>query len=164
MTLRAEILVVVLSLVVAACASTQQPVATTPFATPPAPADPTEPFRGEAVLAESSGRAVADGVFKASQASSGQRTFRQVCSACHGPEEFSGARFRFRWAGQTVGDVFNAVSTLMPEDNPGSLRPEEYADILAYLLSLNDYPAGNEPLPADVAVLATIQMEVASGR
>ncbi len=52
----------------------------------------------------------------------------------------------------------------MPEGDPGSLQPEEYADVLAYLLSLNDYPAGDQPLPPDVAVLSTIHFGDSSGR
>ncbi len=48
------------------------------------------------------------------------------------------------------------MSMTMPEGSPGSLSSEEYADILAFLLRLNDYPAGEEELPADFAVLENI--------
>ena len=35
---------------------------------------------------------VLDGVFTAAQASRGERTFREVCAACHDTGEFSGGR------------------------------------------------------------------------
>lgn len=106
----------------------------------------------------SAGRSVLDGVFTSGQASSGERTFRQVCATCHDTSEFSGGRFRISWVGQTAGDLLDVVSTLMPEDKPGSLRPDDYAAVVAYLLSLNGYPAGETPLPANVSGLRTVRI------
>jgi hypothetical protein len=41
----------------------------------------------------------------------------------------------------------------MPLDNPGGLAPEEYAAVIAYILKLNQYPAGPSELPiADSAL------------
>ena len=34
----------------------------------------------------------------------------------------------------------------MPQSNPGALRDNEYIDILAYILSLSRYPAGDADL------------------
>ena len=73
--------------------------------------------------------------------------------------EFRGGRFRIRWVGQTAGDIFELVSTMMPEGDPGSLSPEDYANLLAYILRLNGYPAGEEPLPADVSALQNLRIE-----
>ena len=64
---------------------------------------------------------VLDGVFTAAQASRGERTFREVCAACHDTGEFSGGRFRISWVGRPVGELFETISTLMPEADPGSL-------------------------------------------
>jgi hypothetical protein len=47
----------------------------------------------------------------------------------------------------------------MPKNEPGSLAPEEYADLLAYLLKLNQMPVGPTELPADTMVLKTIRIE-----
>ena len=45
----------------------------------------------------------------------------------------------------------------MPPDNPAArLAPKQYADVLAFLLSANEIPAGSEPLAEDKDVLATI--------
>jgi hypothetical protein len=42
----------------------------------------------------------------------------------------------------------------MPQDKPASLTKEQYAEIVAYLLKANNYPAGqqdlaNEPKPLE---------------
>ncbi len=87
-----------------------------------------------------------------------------MCAACHSTNEFSGGRFRIKWVGQTAGDIFDLVSTTMPEDNPGSLSPEDYANLLAYFLRLNGFPAGEEPLPADVSALQNVRIERAPAR
>ena len=119
---------------------------------------------GPSIARASSQSSVLDGVYTSRQASSGDRTFQQACAACHDTREFSGARFRLRWSGLNIGEMFDIVATLMPEDNPGSLSPEQYVDVLAYILSLNEYPVGDEPLPADVAALRTVQIEDPAAR
>ena len=116
------------------------------------------PAASAAQPSASAERSVLDGVFTSGQASSGERTFRQVCATCHDTSEFSGGRFRISWVGQTAGDLLDVVSTLMPEDKPGSLRPDDYAAVVAYLLSLNGYPAGEAPLPANVSGLRTVRI------
>ena len=143
-----------LSFIVGACASAPQPSAgTAPVGNPP-----------ELAAASPSGSSVLDGVFTSSQASSGEQRFRQVCAACHSTNEFRGGRFRIKWVGQTAGDIFELVSTTMPEGDPGSLSPEDYANLLAYILRLNGYPAVEEPLPADVSALQNLRVEEAPAR
>ena len=138
-------------LVAGGCASAPRSApATSPGATPPPVA-----------AAAASGRSVLDGVFTSRQAARGERTFQRVCEACHRPTEFSGGRFSTRWVGRTTGEIFDVVSTTMPESDPGSLNPEEYATLVAYLLRLNGYPAGEDPLPADTATLGTVRIVAA---
>ena len=55
-------------------------------------------------------------------------------AVCHSISEFRGGGFRLAWAGFTVGDLFQPISTLMPKDDPGSLSPEESSAIVSYLL------------------------------
>ena len=100
-----------------------------------------------------------DGVFTASQASRGEWTFGRTCASCHETSEFGGPRFRIRWAGQTVGDMFYLVFNTMPEGSPGSLSPDEYAEVLAYILHLNGYPTGEERLPTADSALRRIRIE-----
>ena len=50
------------------------------------------------------------------------------------------------------------VSTQMPEDAPGSLELQQYADIVAFVLRLNGFEAGSGELPPDAAALETISL------
>ncbi|MCY4635717.1 MAG: cytochrome c [Acidobacteria bacterium] len=101
---------------------------------------------------------VLDGVFTESQASRGEATFRRVCSACHDTNEFSGGRFRLTWVGQSAGDLFDTIATLMPEGDPGSLTPRQYAGVVAYLLQINGYPAGEADLPTSLSALRAMEI------
>ena len=101
---------------------------------------------------------VLEGVFTAAQAARGERTFDEVCAGCHDPGEFAGARFRLGWVDRSVGELFDIISTLMPEGDPGSLSPGEYAAVVAYLLQLNGYPAGETPLPANLSALQALEI------
>jgi len=141
-------------------------------ATPPSPsssqAGATPNGSRSAATANPSSQAVTsssvlDGVFTTRQASSGETRFRQVCAACHSISDFRGGRFRLVWVGRTVGDLFQSISTLMPEDDPGSLSPEEYSAILSYMLRENGYPAGEEDLAADASTLQNIHIVAAGG-
>jgi len=105
-----------------------------------------------------SGASVADGVFTEAQASRGEATFRRVCSACHDTNEFSGGRFRLTWVGQSAGDLYDTIATLMPEGDPGSLTPAQYAGVVAYLLQVNGYPAGESDLPTSLSALRGMEI------
>ena len=104
------------------------------------------------------GASVADGVFTEAQASRGEATFRRVCSACHDTNEFSGGRFRLTWVGQSAGDLYDTIATLMPEGDPGSLTPAQYAAVVAYLLQVNGYPAGESDLPTSLSALRAMEI------
>lgn len=105
-----------------------------------------------------SGGSVADGVFTEAQATRGEATFRRVCSACHDTNEFSGGRFRLTWVGQSAADLYDTIATLMPEGDPGSLTPAQYAGVVAYLLQVNGYPAGESALPTSLSALRTMEI------
>jgi len=47
----------------------------------------------------------------------------------------------------------------MPEGDPGSLEPEEYAGILAFFLKESGYKEGEKDLPSDVEALKKIRIE-----
>lgn len=101
----------------------------------------------------------ADGLFTKAQARRGRDTFRQVCAACHSQTEFHGGAFEFMWEGRTVLSLFEQLRSTMPWDDPGGLEPETYVDVIAYLLELNDFPAGDRPLPAEEEVLGSLRIE-----
>ena len=57
---------------------------------------------------------------------------------------------------EQFNDIFTAISTSMPATAPGSLAPQQYLDIVTYLLQQNSFPAGKEEIKADPALLKTI--------
>lgn len=104
-------------------------------------------------------RSVNQGVYSEAQAARGQKAFSATCTACHDTARFTGPDFVNNWAGQPLHALFDTVSATMPEDNPGSLKPEEYTDIIAYFLKLNGYPAGADELKGEAAAMKAIKME-----
>lgn len=99
-----------------------------------------------------------DGVYTNSQALRGQRLVEANCSACHTATEWSSPSFMNVWSGRPVDDLHEFLSQAMPLDSPGKLKESEYADIVAYMLSLNHAPVGQKELPAESAALARIRV------
>ncbi len=96
--------------------------------------------------------------FSTVQADRGRNVFRSTCTECHYSSEFNDRQFKFKWRRRTAGDLFEMVSTQMPEDAPGSLELEQYADIVAFVLRLNGFEPGSGELPADADALGTISL------
>jgi mono/diheme cytochrome c family protein len=95
--------------------------------------------------------AAAAGVFTAEQAERGLAAYTSRCSACHG-DDITHVVMGYPDAGQ----FFSFISTEMPASAPGSLQPQMYADIIAYLLSVNGFAAGPQELLPDPAVLEQV--------
>ena len=121
---------------------------------------------GAAVLALSCAVALAQekksvkaGVYTEAQAVRGQALFKTKCASCHAPNYFADDLFYMNFAGKPLWELFDVISDSMPEDNPGSLKKEEYADVIAYLLQLNKFPTGSADLPIDKEALSAILME-----
>jgi len=99
------------------------------------------------------------GVYTEAQATRGQTLFRSKCASCHAPNRFTDDLFYTSFAGKPLWEMFDVISDSMPEDNPGSMKPEEYVDVMAYLLQLNKFPTGAEDLPVSKEALSGILME-----
>jgi len=108
-------------------------------------------------------RTTADGVFTEDQAARGESTFDEVCAACHFSRQFRG-RFMSSWTGSTVYSLYQMIRQTMPQNQPGSLSPRQYADVVAYLLEINGMPVGDAPLPSEEAALENILIERSSNR
>lgn len=108
-----------------------------------------------------------EGVFTEEQATRGQEVYSQRCIACHGEglggvgfaPALSGLTFDLTWKGETVGKLFDVTRRTMPEDDPGGLDRQEYADIIAFILQANGFPAGEEELLPEVEILHEITIE-----
>ena len=140
------------------CVSTIQLGCSVPVANLQGPDGSTQTVLSEEpAMYPSASTSTQTGFFTRSQASRGERRFQQLCSECHRTNEIT--RIWFRGAiYETAGDLMNVISTTMPEGNPGSLGSREYVDILAFLLRLNDYPAGEEELPPDSSLLENVRI------
>ena len=99
------------------------------------------------------------GVYSAEQASRGEQVYAGMCKSCHTTASHTGVAFQKSWDGHALSELYGYISTKMPKNEPGSLAPEEYADVLAYLLKLNQMPVGPIELPPDTTVLGTIRIE-----
>ena len=104
-------------------------------------------------------KSVKAGVYTAAQADRGQALFRSKCASCHAPNRFTDDLFYTSFAGKPLWEMFDVISDTMPEDDPGGMKKEEYADVIAYLLKLNKFPEGSAELPIDKDALSAIMME-----
>jgi len=99
-------------------------------------------------------------LFTADQASAGATTYAQTCAACHGTQlegvaapALKGPSFGELAIAQTlnVQTLLESTAATMPQSDPGALKPEEYAAVVAYILQQNGYPAGTTPLISGAA-------------
>ena len=106
-----------------------------------------------------------DGVYTSEQAKRGQVLYDDQCSSCHGAElnggerapSLAGGEFSANWNDFTLGDLFEEMSFSMPQNDPGTLNPQQNADILAYMLHKGTYPTGPTELATDLEVLKTVK-------
>jgi len=112
-------------------------------------------------------KSVWEGVYTEEQAKRGAPMYSEFCASCHGPELMGGEMapplatgdFLSGWDGLTLGDLFERIRISMPQNAPGSLSGQQNADILAFVLSANKYPAGSAELSNQGMVLKTIKFE-----
>ncbi len=108
-------------------------------------------------------RAASSGVYTAEQARIGADAYAGMCTGCHTPASHAGEAFASAWRGRPVSELYGFIRAAMPKNEPGSLTPDEYAAIVAYILKLNGMPAGRQPLPADSAALDRIRIDLKKG-
>src|SRR5258707_9543042 len=94
--------------------------------------------------AQGGGAAAAGG----DQQARGKALYNDKCASCHqeslkGSTEtppLTGDMFWGNWETYTANNLVEQVRSTMPEDNPGSLMRQEYVDIVAYILKVNQVP------------------------
>ena len=89
------------------------------------------------------------GLYADAQAKRAEAAYGSSCAPCHGPTlggdvgpALAGSRFTARWKDKSIADLFEKIQTTMPASAPGSLTPEQTADLVALVLSTNHYPGG----------------------
>ena len=100
-----------------------------------------------------------DGVYQEAQATRGKDDYEYNCGSCHIHDlsgdtikdvpPLAGPEFMNTWSGKTVKELLEYISTNMPQGSRGSLPANTVADIAAYVLKVNEFPAGSEALSAD---------------
>jgi mono/diheme cytochrome c family protein len=105
-------------------------------------------------LATRQATSVWDGAYTQAQAQRGEPLYEAACAECHGSDltgiemapGLAGDEFVWNWNGLTVGDLFERVRISMPQADPNSVSRQEKADILAYMLQVSGFPAGETEL------------------
>jgi cytochrome c553 len=98
-------------------------------------------------------------VYSAAQATRGEEQYMSMCLSCHPTSTYKGAVF-MNWQGKSLADLLEFLMDKMPKNDPGSLSPKEYMDVVAYLLKINNMPAGRVDLPETPTVLRGITIDL----
>jgi mono/diheme cytochrome c family protein len=100
-----------------------------------------------------------EGVYTSDQATRGRDLYDSSCASCHELSKFKGPEFEKAWTDKPLVDLHTAVVS-MPMDAPGSMKPQEYADILAYFLNINGYPAGQAELEGTEEAIKAVKIDI----
>jgi mono/diheme cytochrome c family protein len=94
----------------------------------------------------------------------GEAIYTKSCGFCHDDKSMApplqGEIFVKNWSDKNAGALFDKIQTTMPLNDPGTLTEQQSADLVAYILKLNHFPAGQEALPKDPAVLGTLSLSI----
>ena len=108
-------------------------------------------------------RTAKDGVYTAAQAQRGETIYQNQCLGCHGGTlagndgpPLAGQSFLDVWDKLLLSDLFDKIQNTMPDDAPQTLTRPQVADLVAFMLQANEFPAGRAELDAGDAVLRQI--------
>jgi len=120
-------------------------------------------FAGAAISAQN--RTAKDGVYTAAQAARGTAVFEMRCALCHGEllegaagPPLAGDVFLGAWDTQPVSSLFDKIHATMPADAPGTLEPQQVADLVAFILQANKFPAAGAELGTGADALKQIAL------
>lgn len=117
------------------------------------------------VAMQAAASTVWNGAYTDDQAKRGADIYTQRCSSCHGPDlagldqapPLTGTDFNTNWNDLSLNDLFERIRISMPADGPGTLERQQVADVLAFILSKGNFPAGANELPTDSEALKNIK-------
>ena len=125
-------------------------------------------FLAVTVLADDGGsRTTWDGVYSEDQAARGRPLYSRECASCHAESmtggemapPLTGGEFLSNWNGLPVSELVDRMRNTMPLNKPKSLSRKTNVDILAYMFTVNRFPAGSADLPGDSEMLKQIRIE-----
>jgi mono/diheme cytochrome c family protein len=125
------------------------------------------PMASERTESGQTSGAQASAPYTLAQASAGAKVFAQSCASCHGANlqgvsapALTGASFAH--ANLSISQLRTIVTTQMPLGAPGSLSPEQYASVMAFLLQydcISPANGGKTPFPThDMPAFAKIKV------
>ena len=111
--------------------------------------------------------------YTAAQATRGSAVYAANCQMCHMQNlmggdiapPVAGQALLAKWSQRDVPSMLRYIQVAMPLHSPGGLRPQQNADVLAYLLQKSGVAAGAAELAAvssDVAALPPVARDTAS--
>ncbi len=117
----------------------------------------TDDSAAESAAPEVTASNVWEGVYTDDQAARGKEVYEVSCIGCHaatlrgtpGAPGIAGGRFTFNWDGRNLGELHAYIVHNMPVGQAGTLSDQQYADIVAYILQVNEFPAGETELATD---------------
>lgn len=120
-----------------------------------------------AVVVDDGVRTTWDDVYSEAQAARGRTLYNRECASCHADSmtggemapPLAGGEFLSNWNGLTAAELLDRMRNTMPLNKPKSLSRQTNADILAYMFSVNRFPAGSSELPVDAGMLKQIRIE-----
>jgi quinoprotein glucose dehydrogenase len=85
-------------------------------------------------------------IYTDAQARRGGALFQKNCARCHmqsgwGPP-LRGDAFWSSWEGKPARSLYSTIISSMPPDDPGSMTEKNVVDTVAYILRMNQLPAG----------------------
>ncbi|TMH02308.1 MAG: c-type cytochrome, partial [Betaproteobacteria bacterium] len=107
-------------------------------------------------------------VFTADQARQGRRVYKTACASCHGSElegaaapALAGPAFLQAWQppARSAQDLYHVMRVTMPKLAMGSLKPDDYTALFAFLLQRNGWPAGPRRFDGSVTMLSQIRLD-----
>ena len=113
-------------------------------------------------------RSAKEGVYTTEQANRGKAVYDEKCASCHGNMEtvtpemaalLNDTGFQNLWRDRSLARLFSRIRETMPQDKPRTLSPEQTADLIGYILSANQLPAGEAALPTDLELLKEIRVD-----
>lgn len=110
-----------------------------------------------------------DSVYTAQQASHGDSLYRVGCVKCHGPalaggdqgSPLVGSAFLDNWRDLTLDQLYDKIRTTMPPEKPKSIAGGDAADLVAFVLAQNQFPAGARVLTDSLDLLRDIKIVTA---
>lgn len=116
-----------------------------------------------------------DGVYSEVQARRGSDVYEEHCLQCHAPDlsgemtynpspQLVGRPFMLRWEGKHLDELFTVICMQMPLNDPGTLKPQQCADVMAFIFKRNEFPSAGADLSTDLEALGSIEMTLQASK